>query len=115
MQLNADGSAKGPATVVVRNAPGADDFQLDLLGDLFIAGDDELRFDGILESAGGPPDVVSNSSLLAGSTAVQFGRLPTDLASVYVTTHGGLAQYVSNQFTNPGKIVKVDVVAAGWT
>lgn len=115
VQLNADGSAKGPATVVVRNAPGADDFQLDLLGDLFIAGDDELRFDGILESAGGPPDVVSNSSLLAGSTAVQFGRLPTDLASVYVTTHGGLAQYVSNQFTNPGKIVKVDVVAAGWT
>ena len=115
VELNADGSAKGPATVVVRNAPGADDFQLDLLGDLFIAGDNELRFHGILERADGPPDVVTNSSLLEGSTAVEFGRLPTDLASVYVTTNGGAAQYVSKQFTNPGKIVKVDVVAAGWT
>lgn len=112
--LNADGSAAGAATAVVRNATGADDFQLDTLGNLFIAGDSELRFHGVQEGAGGPPDVVSTSSLLAGSTAVEFGRLPTDLASVYVSTNGGQAQYFTKVFTDPGKIVKVDVLAAGW-
>ena len=112
--LNTDGSAKGPGTVVVRNVPSTDDFQFDLLGNIFIAGNNELRFHGILESSSGPPDVVSNSSLLAGSTSVQFGRLPTDLASVYVGTNGGEAQFVSKQFTNPGKIVRADVLAAGW-
>lgn len=112
--LNPDGSAKGPATVILRNAPSSDDFQLDLLENMFVAGNNELGFHGILEDADGPPDVVSNSSLVVGSTAVEFGRLPTDLSSVYVTTNGGEAQYISKQFTNPGRIVKVDVLAAGW-
>lgn len=112
--LNADGSAQGPGTVVVGNVPANDDFQFDVLGNIFIAGNNELRFHGILEGSGGPPDVVSNSSLLAGSTSVEFGRLPTDLASVYVGTNGGQAQFISKQFTNPGKIVRADVLAAGW-
>lgn len=112
--LNADGSAKGPATVVVRNATATDDFQLDPLGNIFIAGNNELRFHGTWEGADGPPDVVSNSSLLAGSTAVEFGRLPTDQSDVYVSTNGGEAQYFSKDFTVPGRIVKVDVLAAGW-
>lgn len=112
--LNADGSATGAATAVVRNATGADDFQLDVSGNLFIAGNNELRFHGVQEGAGGPPNVVSNSTLLAGSTAVEFGRLSSDQASVYVSTNGGLAQYFTKVFTDPGKIVKVDVLAAGW-
>ena len=112
--LNANGSARGSATIVVGNAPGADDFQLDVLGNLFIAGDNELRFHGTVEGTGGPPDVVTNSSLVAGSTAVEFGRLATDLASVYVSTNGGQGQYFSREFTNPGEIVRVDVLAAGW-
>lgn len=112
--LNANGSAKGAATVVVRNATSPDDLQLDVFRNFFIAGNNELRFHGTSESAAGPPAVVSNSSLLEGSTAVEFGRLSTDVASVYVSTNGGQAQYISKQFTDPGKIVRADVLAAGW-
>ena len=114
LSLNADGSAKGPATTVVRNAPGGDDFQLDLYGNMFMAGNDELGFHGVSEGTQGPPDTVSNSPLLVGSIAVEFGRLPSDNSSVFVSTNGGQAQYISKNFTNPGRIVKVDVLAAGW-
>ena len=115
VDLNADGSAKGPAVTVVGNAPGADDFQFDPRGDIFIAGDNAVRFHGVSDGSSGPPLVVTNSSLVVGSTAAEFGRLHGDLGSVYVTTNGGQAQYFSPQFTNPGRIVKVDVSAAGWT
>ena len=115
VDLNADGSAKGPAVTVLGNAPSADDFQFDPLGDMFIAGNNALRFRGASDGSSSPPLVVTNSSLVLGSTAAVFGRLPSDLGSVYVTTNGGSAQYISQQFTNPGRIVKVDVSAAGWT
>ena len=115
VNLNADGEATGPAVTVVENATSADDFQFDSRGDLFMAGDDELRFRGGLNGSSSAPVVVTNSSLVVGSTAVAFGRLPGDLGSLYVTTNGGTAQYVSGQLTNPGRIVKVDVSAAGWT
>ncbi|KAM0794175.1 hypothetical protein BDR22DRAFT_815669 [Usnea florida] len=115
VDLNADGSAKGPAVTVSGNASSVDDFQIDTLGDMFIAGNDELRFRGASDSSSSALVVVSNSSLLVGSTAAEFGRLSSDLGSLYVTTNGGSDQYVSQQYTNPGRIVKVDVSAAGWT
>ena len=115
VDLNADGSAKGPAVTVLGNTSGVDDFQFDLLGDIFIAGNNAVRFHGASEGASGSPLVVTNSSLVVGSTAAVFGRLQSDLGSVYVTTNGGQAQYISKQFTNPGRIVRVDVSAAGWT
>ena len=116
VDLNNDGSAKGPAVTVFKNATGADDFQFDARGDMFIAGNDEVRFRGGLDgSSGARSVVVTNSSLVVGSTAAAFGRLPGDEGSLYVSTNGGTAQYVSGQLTNPGRIVKVDVSAAGWT
>ena len=101
------GVAKASAKPFTVGLTGADDFQVDILGNTFLAGHDQLRV--VAATKGSPAVVVSNSSLLAGSTAVEFGRLPLDFASVYVTTNGGVGQYVTHKPTTPGRVVRVDV------
>ena len=108
LPLNAAGTAStAPAKALVSNLPGPDDFQFDPAGDVFLAGNNELRS---IHRAGLTVATVSNSSLLMGSTAVKFGRLPSDCESVYVTTNGGTEQYVTQTFTTPGRVVRVNNV-----
>ena len=107
MPLNSAGTASTAAgKVVLSNLPSLDDFQFDPAGDTYFAGNNELRSRAADDGA---VATVSNSSLLVGSTAVEFGRLSDDQDSVYVTTNGGTEQYETSVFTTPGRVVKVSV------
>ena len=109
--INAQGDSTAVATTVVSDLTAVDDFQFDASGNQFFAGNNELRYRA---AGGGAVKVVSNSSLLQGSTAVEFGRLASDQNSVYVSTNGGALQFETKVFTTPGRIVRVDVGAAGY-
>ncbi len=109
--VNAVGAEEAQATALTSNLAGLDDFQFDSQGNALFAGNGQLRYRA---AAGDPLVVVSNSTLLAGSTAVGFGRLPADRNSVYVTTNGGVGQYVSRDYATPGRVVKVDVAGMGY-
>lgn len=50
----------------------------------------------------------SNSTLLAGVTAGQFGRLSSDCNILYLTTNGGLAIPVNGSIIVGGKIASID-------
>ena len=105
--LNYAGTASTAAgKVVLSNLPSPDDFQFDPAGDTYFAGNNELRSRAAVDGA---VALVSNSSLLVGSTALEFGRLPDDRDSVYVTTNGGIGQYETKVFTTPGRVVRVSV------
>ena len=104
--LNYAGTASTAAAKTVSNLPSPDDFQFDSAGDSYFAGNNELRSRAAVNGA---VTTVSNSSLLVGSTAVEFGRLSSDHNSAYVTTNGGAAQYETKVFTTPGRVVKVNV------
>ncbi|KAM0803135.1 hypothetical protein BDR22DRAFT_802064 [Usnea florida] len=105
--LNYAGTAStAAAKTVSSNLPSPDDFQFDPAGDTYFAGNNELRSRATVNGA---VTTVSNSSLLVGSTAVEFGRLTNDLDSVYVTTNGGAGQYETHVFTTPGRVVKVSL------
>lgn len=103
--INPDGTAAGSASIVVPNFIGGDDFQFDYIGDPFFAGNNQLR---VRASWGGDVVVASNDMLLSGSTACEFGRTSSDGASLYVSTNGGIAGYVTGAFTQPGRVVRVD-------
>jgi len=109
--VNAVGAEEAQATALTSNLAGLDDFQFDSQGNALFAGNGQLRYRA---AAGDPLVVVSNSTLLAGSTAVGFGRLPADRNSVYVTTNGGVGQYVSRDYATPGRVVRVDVAGMGY-
>lgn len=104
--LNSDGTAAGSATTVLSNFTAADDFQFDYIGDVLYAGNNELRARAV---TGGAAVVASTDPLLSGSTACQLGRTASDAASLYVTTNGGVNGYITGTFTQPGRVVRVDV------
>ena len=113
--INTDGTAASEASVVTANAM-ADDFQFDARGDVFIAQNpvNELAF---VEAEGGPETVLvgdPDSLILAGPTAVQFGRTALDFESLYITSTGGLAAYISRNFTVGGRVSRVDVGIEGF-
>lgn len=103
----ATGRATAPAKAVIATLPGPDDFLVDGHGKFLIAGSDELRY--ALAAKGESVNVASSSPLLVGSTAVQLGRTECDRGSAYVSTSGGTGQYISHQYKNPGRVVKVSL------
>ena len=104
--INPDGTAAGSATTVVSNFVAGDDFVFDYIGDVLFAGNNELRARAL---TGGSVMVASTDSLLSGSTACEFGRTGSDWGSLYVSTNGGINGYVTGTFTQPGRVVRVDV------
>ena len=101
--INSTGYATGPASTL-STLTSPDDFQFDNHGLAYFAGNDTIRKGA---AAGGPISVFSNSPLVEGSTACQFGRTSSDTRTLYVTTNGGIDQYVTGNFTNPGKVVAI--------
>ena len=97
------GVSKGSASTL-STLTGPDDFQFDSFGQAYFAGSDTIRRTA---ANGGTVSVCTNSPLVEGSTACEFGRTLTDLKTLYVSTNGGIEQYISGNFTNPGKIVAV--------
>ncbi|MCJ1326620.1 hypothetical protein MMC10_003285 [Thelotrema lepadinum] len=104
--ISAIGKQRAAATALATGIATPDDFQFDSSSNAFLAGNDQVRFHA---AAGGPVTTVSSAALLVGSTAVQFGRRWSDQNSLYVTTHGPLAQYASGNFTSPGRVVRLDL------
>lgn len=102
--INAEGDAVSTATTVTSGLTSVDDFVFDSTGNVYFAGNDEVRYKATGSSTF---TVISNNTLLSGSTAVKFGRLSNDRNDLYVTTNGGAAQFETKDFTSPGKVVKV--------
>lgn len=103
--INGDGTPAGSSTIEIPNFTATDDFQFDYIGDPVFAGNNKLRARSVL---GGAVVPVSTDALLSGSTACKFGRTWSDWPSLYVSTNGGIAGYVSGTFTQPGRVVRVD-------
>lgn len=115
--IKGDGAAAGPAVVLSRNVEGADDFELDPSGDAFIAenGQNNLAFlgpeGGNTTTLAGAP--LQDKALLAGPTAVAFGRTRWDRESLYVTTSSGLASG-ANATGLGGRLNRIDLRGTGY-
>lgn len=113
--ISANGTANGAAATVVNNAHG-DDFIFDSAGNALVATNVLNSVDRIVTSGAGAGNISVlvgnvNSSTLAGSTAVQFGRTQWDRDVLYVTTTGGLASPVNGTYTEGGKVVAITGLA----
>ncbi|KAJ3145862.1 hypothetical protein HDU86_000629 [Geranomyces michiganensis] len=103
-----DGTALGPYEHVatLNNTIVVDDFAIGQNGNAYITTGptnsiERVKPDGtITRIAGGQ----ANSTLLAGTTAAQFGRTARDRNVLYVTTNGGLA---AGTFDDGGRVVAV--------
>ncbi|KAL9118931.1 MAG: hypothetical protein Q9187_004513 [Circinaria calcarea] len=109
--IHADGTPAGRAEVISSEIPG-DDFVLDGKGNAFVAElNDQL---GFVPRRGGNQTVLVG---LKGPTAVQWGRSEVDRerGSLYVSTNGGAAAYLSGNFSGVlgGAVIRVDA-GSGW-
>ncbi|KAI4155235.1 MAG: hypothetical protein LQ340_001122 [Diploschistes diacapsis] len=101
--MNSTGHAmRSASTLSTTTSP--DDFTFDSNGQAYFAGNDAVMNGPV---TGGNLSVFSNSPLVKGSTACKFGRTASDSGTLYVSTNGGLDQYLTGSFTNPGKIVAI--------
>ena len=137
LDIDADGTPASNSSIVLSDTIG-DDFTFDSSGNLFIAqeGTNDLKFVGPHDKFGnafvaqknrngigflGPQgrsssEVVAgsaNSTALPGPTACQLGRTLLDEGSLYVTTNGGEAGYLSGNFTTGGAVSRIDVANGG--
>jgi sugar lactone lactonase YvrE len=113
--LHTNGTAAGPTEILVANATGptnlsyhGDDFAIDSAGDIWLTSDvsgglSKISPNGQVVFVGGGP----NDSVIAGDTAVAFGRTPQDHHTLYITTNGGLADPGAAGIVG-GKVVTLD-------
>lgn len=119
--IQKDGTSRSSATLVT-NLDSPDDFTFDDAGKAVVA---QIRFDllasvsvsknTVVTLAGGPPN--GTQGKLFGPTAAQFGRIKPflddpskqDWMKAYVSTNGGLQQYLANNVTRGGTISLVDI------
>ena len=92
------------ATVLASNMT-VDDFVLDAQGKIYAAGN-AANVIWLIDPAANTTSVFagtpgSNSSTIVGASAIQFGRLPADSNSLYVTAGG----YIGTTPKNPGVLV----------
>lgn len=112
-----DGVAAGPAAVLSRDVEGADDFVLDPSGDAFVA-ENGLNSLAVLGPEGGNTTILAGAplqdkALLAGPTAVAFGRKRWDRESLYVTTSAGSASG-ANATGLGGRLNRIDLRGTGY-
>lgn len=107
--LNRDASPRGNPVVVVNATSSIDDFALGPNGDYFIAQSPYLSY--APTTTGDVISLARNISMpdLIGATAVRFGRKFKDIHNVYVSTSGGIPQYLSGELTLGGSVNKVHV------
>ncbi len=107
--VGADGAA-GRLEIVAENLR-ADDFAIDLDGNLYIATHPANSLVRLAPNGERMTLATTEHGLLC-ATAVAFGRTVADDRSLYVTTTGGTMILPSEQ-GEPAKLVRVDVGAAG--
>lgn len=113
--IHPDGTATGAGSTVASGIAG-DDFVFNKRGDAFIAQNGRIDL-VLLESKRGNEMIIAgspDSTSLAGPSACQFGRTLFDKDSLYVTTDGGIAQYITGNFTIGGMVSRIDVGKAGY-
>ena len=113
--IHPDGTAAGVGATVASGIAG-DDFVFNKKGNAFISqnSQNDLVF---LDPKGGSKTVIAgslDSTTLAGPSACQFGRTLFDKNSLYVTTDGGLAGYITGNFTVGGTVSRIDVGKADY-
>ena len=105
--IHPDGAAIGPAMTVSHDGPG-DDFAIDAAGNAYVTQGAENTVVEITAEGGGFTIVGNlNSTVIAGSTAAQFGRTLLDRNVLYVTTNGGIAGPVDGYIIDGGKVVAI--------
>ena len=114
LPINSAGLATGQPVVVAGSFGNLDDFDLDNVSNAYVAVNSTavslVQPDGHeLVLSGG-----SGTSALPGVTGGRFGRTPSDATTLYIGTTGGSFGYVTQDFTHPGGILKIEVGAAGY-
>ena len=99
--VSSNGSPTGQA-LALSSLASPDDFQFDTVGNADFANNNTVSK---ATTSNGPVSVYSNSLLVEGATACQFGRVLSDYRTLYTSRNGGIEQYITGTFTNPGKIV----------
>jgi len=105
------GTATGPAILITSGVPG-DDFTFDKQGDAWVANTEAELVLLPMAATAAPGSVVPeveagsvNSTVLAGVTAAEFGYD----GELFLSTSGGLPQYLTGNFTLGGTISRVRV------
>ena len=115
--IKADGTAAAPATAISSGFGNIDDFIFDRKGNAYLnynAQNSEVKLtlpEGKKTLLAGS---VNDTTTLAGPTACAFGRSILDKTSLYITTTGGVAGYVTGNFTVGGTISRIDVGLDGY-
>jgi hypothetical protein len=107
--IHADGTAAGPAAVLVNIGLG-DDFTFDSVGNVYLAQNLNNTLQKITPA--GVTSIIAgdlHSSALPGPTAAQFGRTAADHSVLYVTTTGGIGSPVNGTYVEGGKITAVTI------
>lgn len=105
--INPDGTADGAAQIIARNG-FEDDFIFDRAGNAYVATNLQSTVQKI--TLAGDVTVVAgniNSTLLAGSTATQFGRTAADSSVLYVTTDGEYTNGAGETVVGTGRVVAI--------
>jgi len=108
--VNPDGTPKNAATIY-SNVTGPDDFLVDKRGN-FIVPQNALGQVAFIPASGEPVTVLAGSPsdpAITGTTAARFGRTFLDSKSVYISSTGGTEQYVTQKFTIPGRVSRIDL------
>lgn len=109
IKIDGHGKAIGKAEVLEENVV-VDDFVFDAKGNAWLATNPvntvavlKEKGEGVVTAIGG-----KNELTVAGGTACQFGRQPSDGYILYLVTTGGLAGPVDGDKVEGGKIVAID-------
>ncbi|KAL9122897.1 MAG: hypothetical protein Q9187_000548 [Circinaria calcarea] len=112
--LKADGTAAGPAVTLATSVPG-DDFTSDPFGSFYVAQQNN-KLVTLRSPTPGSAQVLagdgSSTSDLLGPTSAQFGRRQSDQQSLYVTSTGGIEAYITRNFTQGGRVSRVNLSAS---
>lgn len=107
VHIHNDGTASGPYETLVTNTVGRfDDFAFDKFGEVFACQGPSGTLGKITVkgNVGTEQEVEAGNATMVGNTSAQFGRTPSDLNTLYVTTNGGYPKAVEG-----AKIVAVEV------
>ncbi|TVY23420.1 hypothetical protein LHYA1_G008001 [Lachnellula hyalina] len=119
------GKATGPAEILLQSTTREifpDDFAIDLYGNVWMASDLYGELDLLIGAASGAGtvtlDIVAgsrNDKSNTGWTSAQFGTRKEDVerGSLYVTTNGGPLNYIYQNWTAGGMLIRLDTVELG--
>ena len=114
LPISSAGTATGQPITVASSFGYLDDFDLDNVNNAYVAVNSTaislVQPNGhVLLLSGG-----SGAPALPGVTGGRFGRTALDATTLYIGTTGGSFAYLSQNFTHPGGILKIEVGAAGY-